>query len=519
MWILNRCFIILFALAILSGCQKEENAMNTLRLNFQEGDLPSLHPHPLMIYLRGISISKSLYECLTRIDSNGNVQMAAAQSVDISPNKKHYLFKLRETFWSDGSPVTAMQFEAAWKEALSPHSNVSRADLLYMIKNAKEAKQGLVSVDAVGIKAIDAHTLEVELAYPSPFFLELTAQPITAPLIDPKVKEPTIFNGPFLVEEWKRNDVLKLKKNPRYWDQQAITLDRMEISMIQDAMAAFALFEKNQLDWIGVPLTPLNPEMINKLKHEGKLSSHPVDRAFWVFLNVKNPALLSSSIRQALAFSIDREAITQHILVGGHPLKKAIPSALLPIASPLPLDYHVEKAVAKLEEGLTSLNLTRESLPPIVINYSQQAGRKQLAEYLQQAWSRTLGIQVKAEPQEWNVLRSNLEKGEFQVSGCFEAAFYKDPLELMEKFTSINPNNFSQWIDSEFIEKITLAKREADPARRIELLGEAEKVMLEQMPLIPICSDEFMFATNRGLKGVAFDSVGACDYSRVAIGN
>lgn len=517
MWNIKLLFITICALLIFSGCQNEEKPMNTLRLNFQEGDLPSLHPHALMIYLRGISISKSLFECLTRIDSNGKPVLAGAESVEVSPDKLRYTFKLRENHWSDGSPVTAQQYENAWKEALSPTSATSRADLLYMIKNAKEVKSGEMDPDQLGIKTVNNKTLTVELAYPSPYFLELVAQPICAPLVDPKKKEPAQFNGPFQVDTWKHGDLLSLKPNPHFWNKQNISLDGIDVYMIQDTMSAFALFEKGKLDWIGVPLTPLSAELIEQLKTSGQLESHPVDRAFWMFVNTTIPALSSPKIRQALSLAIDRKAITEHILVGGKPLEKPIPTALLPVEGGLKLEENLAEAKARFNEGLTDLHLTKEQYPPIVITYSQQAGRKQLAEYLQQVWSKAFEVKVVAEPQEWNVLRSNLEKGLFEISGAFEAAFYNDPLELMEKFTSIGPNNMPKWVDEDYKAIVAEAKLVADQMKRMQLLGQAENILVEQMPFVPICSDKFMFAHNKLLKGYAFDYVGACDFSYAKI--
>lgn len=508
------CICLTFS--FFSSCQREERALNTLSLNFQEGDLPSLNPHALMIYLRGICISKNLYECLTRINAQGRAEMAGALSVDVSPDQRTYTFKLKDNHWSNGAPVTAYQYENAWKLALSPTSNCSRADLLYLIKNAVEAKKGAISLESVGVKAIDEKTLVVDLEYPSPQFLELVAQAICAPLLNLEEKEPTAFNGPFFVSEWKRGDYLKLKKNPYFWDAQHISLQEIDIFMVQDAMTGFAMYEKGQIDWVGVPLIALPAELIDSLEKSKKLKSHPIDRAFWVFLNTLHPQLSSVSIRQALSLAVDRNAIAKHILIGNHPLEKPLPVALLPLATSSSFEENVKQAQEKFELGLQEMGLTKETFPPLEITYSQQTGRKQVAEYLQQTWSKAFGINVFAVSQEWNVLRKNLETGHFQVSGCYEAAFYNDPIELMDKFTTQNPNNFSKWENVEFQEKVGTARRESDSNKRMQLLSDAEQILMDQMPFIPICSDQFMFSHPSNLKGYVFDYVGACDFSRAS---
>jgi len=509
------CLLLLIVMVFMSCQKKEEKRVDTLNLNFQEGDLPSLHPHGLMIYLRGISLSKNIYEGFTRIDEKGLPQLAGADSIDVTPDGLKYEIHLRENHWTDGSLVTARDYENGWKEALSPTSNCPRADLLYMIKNAEQAKKGLIESGSIGIQSLNDQTLLVELAHPSPHFLELLAQPICAPLADVKEKEPKKFNGPFQVAGWKHGDYLNLKKNPNYWDKDQIVLENINIYMVQDTMTAFTMFEKGQIDWVGVPLVPLPIEIISRLEEKKALKSHPVDRAFWVFLNTLSPPLSSPSIRQALNLSFDRKAITDHIFTG-HPLKKPLPDALLSIEPAFEIEENLVLANQEFELGLEELNLTRETFPPLVITYSQQAGRKQVAEYLQQVWSKGLGIEVKLEPQEWNIFRVNLGTGNYQISGSFEAAFYKDPLELMQKFATLGPNNFPQWTNPEFIEIVNLARNEVDPDKRINLLADAEQILMEDVPFIPICSDEFIFSHHTDLKGYIFDCVGACDFSRAA---
>jgi oligopeptide transport system substrate-binding protein len=491
--------------------------MDSLKLNFQEGDLPSLHPHALMIYLRGISVAKNLYECLTRIDSEGKPQLAGAESVEISSDHLRYTFKLRKNHWSDGTPVTAYQFESAWKEALSPTSSCSRADLLYMIKNAEQAKRGELPIDSIGVKALDSQTLSVELDYPSPYFLELAAQPISAPLVDPKNKEPSEFNGPFLVDSRKHGDYLKLKKNPHYWDNSRVMLKQIDIYMVQDTMTAFSMFEKGKIDWIGVPFVPLSKEILDSLEKTNNLQSHPIDRVFWVFLNTEHPSLSSPSIRQALSLAVDRSAITDHILAGGRPLEKPLPSSILSLQPSLILEKNLAEAKIRFEQGLGEIGHTKETFPSFVIAYSQQAGRKQLAEYLQQTWSKAFGIKVKVEAQEWNVLRSNLEKGLFDISGCYEAAFYNDPMELLGKLLTLNPNNFSKWVDQDFKQEVVKARQEQHPEKRQDLLAKAEEILMKQMPFIPISSDVFKYAHHPNLKGYIFDYVGACDFSHATL--
>lgn len=509
-------FFIIFFILITLGCTKEgkkDNMAQSLKIDFQEGDLTTLHPHDLMIYLRGISLGKTLYEGLTRLDENGKAVLAGAKSMDISSDKLCYRFEIRENHWSDGSPVVASQYENAWKEALAPNSACPRPDLLYMLKNAQSVKEGKLPLSKLGVKAIDEKTLEVELSRPSPHFLELLAQPICAPLQNPKDRRLKAFNGPFALESWERGVSLELVPNQHFWNKEKVSIPRIEVFMVQEPETAYALYEQEQLDWIGVPLCPLSCEQIDHLKKKNSLISRPIERAFWIFLNTQHPTLSSPAIRKALSLSIDREDITHNVLIGGNPLETPLPHSLLPVDSHANLKEDREEAKRQLEIGLKELGFSKESFPPLVITYSQQANRKQLAEYLQNTWSTVLGIEVRLEPQEWNVLRTNLGKGQFEISGCFEASFYHDPLELMERMVSLNSSNFPQWTFPLYQQKISNASNEIDDQQRLSLLAEAQEILIEQMPFIPISSDRFLFAHHPKLHGYTFDSVGAIDFS------
>lgn len=514
---MRKLYLLIFVFLACSGCQntnKQQEEKQHLRINFQEGDLPSLHPHDLVIYLRGLSLAKTLYEPLTRINEQGNVELAGAERIDLSPDQLSYTFHLRDHKWSDGSAVTAFHYERAWKAALSPSSSCSRAELFYGIKGAEEAKKGLLPLESVGIKALDEKTLQVDLAYPSPHFLELTAQAIAVPLIDPEQREQTLFNGPFVVADWKKGDSLRLEPNPYYWDRSHVMLNTIDIFFLEDVNTVFSLYEKKGLDWVGVPLSPLSGELIHYLKERHTLFSHPIPRSFWVFLNTESSVLSVPEIRQALSLAIDRESITHHILIGGEPSEKPLSWQLLPWHPKRHLKEDIQEANQQLEQGLKKLELTRETLPPIEISYSQQANRKQFAEYLQERWKKVLGIDIHLKSVEWNVLRSNLEKGLFTISMAYEGSFYRDPLELLERYATHNPSNFSQWLETHFAQKILAAKYETDIIERTQLLGEAEEILIEQMPFIPICSDRFLFSHPPDLKGYVIDSIGAIDFSR-----
>jgi oligopeptide transport system substrate-binding protein len=487
--------------------------MQILKLDFQEGDLPSLHPHDLPIYLRGIAIVKTLFEGLTRIDDQGQAKLSGAQSVEVSPDRLHYTFTLRENRWSNGTPVTAFQYEMAMKEVLSPTSTCPRSELLFMINHGKEAHQGKVLLDQVGVKALDAKTLVIDLAYPSPYLFELLALPVCLPLIDPKKKEITEFNGAFMVTKWEKGNLLQLKPNPHFWNRKQVSIPQIDIYMVQDTTTAFSLFKEGKIDYIGIPFCNLTAEQIIRLQETKTLRTKPFDRVFWIHLNTTHPALSSPFIRQALSMAIRRQEVTKHILIGGEPLFTPLPSNVLPMTNPIEIKEDLVEARKRFAQGLKELGFTKETFPTLTISYSQQANRKQFAEYLQQSWASAFGIKVELDAKDWTTLRNNLPKGLFDVSFSYQAHYYKDPAEFLDYFSTLGSANYPQWIHPLYTEKMSSAMKAKEFQKRIKLLGEAEQLLLEQMPLIPICTDKLMFAHNPDLSGYVFDCIGAIDLS------
>ncbi len=415
---------------LIAGCSQapeKKSVSPILRINFQDGDLPSTHPHVGIDY-RIRSLQAALFEGLIRLDGNGNAQPAAAKEIAISECQTIYTFKLRDAVWSNGEPVRAPHFVEAWKKAIAKSSNCRRPDLFYVIKNGEKIKKGELDLDSFGIRALDDRSVEVRLEHPAPYFLELISNPIFSPLFD-ESEEPTVFNGPFVIDQWKHDRLISLKKNPLYWDAQAVALEGIDIFVVTDPLTAVQLFEKNELDWIGSPFSCLPADMIPSLEKKGLLKKKDVARIYWLYCNVEAPPFNNAAIRKALSFSLDRKAIVEHVLLGQTPAKAPLPESLtLLCGTNIPLEGNRERARELLAEGMAQLGFTKETLPPIVLSHSHITGQRQLAEIIQSNWHDVLGLDVRLEGSEWNLFFSALTHGQYQVGGCIKSALFSDPI-------------------------------------------------------------------------------------------
>ena len=484
--------------------------MQSLKLNFQDGDPPSLHPHSTPRDNRCACLGKLLFECLTKINEEGEAELSGAKSLAISPDALQYTFTLRDAVWSDGSPVTAFQYEQAWKEAIKPDSLCVRSDVFYMLKNAREIKLGEIPLSKAGVKALDAHTLLIELAFPCTSLLQLLAHPIFAPLRDPQEKEPTQFNGRFVLDEWNRGDGMALKKNPFFWDREKIYFDQIKIAFMADQTAVLYQYDKSNIDWVGSPLSSLPTEALPGLEAQQILQKRLSSRVFWLHLNTQALPLKSKSIRQALSLALDRNQIYQHILND------------MPLFTPLPISFSLATTaftedLAKARElfslGLDELGLTKETCPALQLQYFNLfLTHKALAQYLQVVWQNAFGIKVHLEGIDWHTLRTSLENGTFQIAGSYELPFYPDPLDFLERF-DLNAANYSQWTNPVYQEKLSFANSSADLEKKNRWMQEAEDILVAEVPVIPVSNMVQFYIHHPKLKGYVFDHGGIVDFS------
>ncbi len=473
-----------------------------LRINFSEGDLPCLHPQKNMAHVRALSLSKWLFDGLTRIDENGIPQLSGAESYTVSSDELTYAFILRKTKWSDGSWVTAYDYERAWIHGLDPSSSGIQPELLYVIKNAEEIRAGRASIDAIGVHAKNARTLIVHLSYLCPTFLHQIASPLFFPLKDPR-REPCVFNGAFIVENWNRQKNLVLKKNQMFWNHSQVGIDTIHISFIRDH-THLQLFDQKKLDWIGEPLSPIPTRAFSYLDPDHRVHRQPSSLVSWIHINMSFPWLRSKSIRQALSLAIDRTVMESR-----------------PIGSPLPyflsfsdpnIPQSIETARELFENGLRELDLTRKMFPALKLRYSDSLKPQKMAPYLQQIWRAAFGIDIELIFSDWNTFRTKLHEGDFQLGICNEMSLSLDPIEILGKFFSPT-TNYGRWASSEFQDCFSRAIGSKILEKRNELLKKAEQILIEELPVIPLATQFNTYAKNPDLIGYAFEPLGILDLS------
>ncbi len=472
---------------------------------------------------RGGDLSSSmlhflLYDGLTRMNPNGKAELSLAKELIISEDRKSYLFHLKDVVWSDGSPITAWDFENSWKNILSPSFPSLNAHLLYPIKNAILAKTGAVPLSEVAIYAKDAKTLLIELENPTPYFLELISFCVFFPIkskSDQFVEKGMVTSGPFFVKSWKYNNEMVLMKNNHYHRKEEIFLDSIHISMIDNEMTALQMFEKEQIDLLGQIPTDAIPDLLKK----GLVQIRPTAATTFCVFNTSQPPFSNKKIRKAFSFAINRNEIIFHITqLDEKEALGMIPPILKGRESKYFKDADIEYAKQLFAEGLKELGMLKKDFPEIHYLYSNSEKYRKIAQAIQYQWKKALDIDIKLEKMDHKILIDRLAKRDFFLAQTHWVAQYNDPMNIFERFKyKTNVKNYPHWENQTYIDLLNRSFFAADKNERQDILEEAEKIFIEEMPIAPIFHWNSAFIAKPYLKNVDFAPLGNCFFEKISI--
>ncbi|MEJ8303959.1 peptide ABC transporter substrate-binding protein [Saccharibacillus sacchari] len=463
-------------------------------------------------------VINNLYEGLYTYDKSGEIVEGAASKVDVSEDGSTYTFTIRDDAkWSDGEPVTAGDFEYAWKRVLNPETAAYDPSSLYYIKGAEEYNTGKGKAEDVGITAKDDKTLVVQLKSPLGFFPTIAVGtpylPVRQSVAEGDDKwaaeaSTIVGNGPYVAKEWKHNESITLTKNDQYWDNESITMATINFKMVQDATTYYQMYKTGDLDMIlSLPVDTLDQEKSNP-----EFLSHPSFSVYTYSFNVDEKPFTNKKIRQAIAYAIDREVLATNVTKGGEtPAYGYVPYGITAPSgkdfrdeAPKYYEFDPEKAKQLLAEGLQEEGLT--SLPAVTFKYNTSDKHKKVAEAIQELLKTNLGIEVTLENQEWKTYIDTFKQKNFQAARMGWEGNFLDPLGVLAHYTSANSNNFTNWKNADYDKLIESSTYELDPAKRFEQLHEAEAILMDELPIIPIQFSADTALISPKIKGVVFDT-------------
>ncbi|MGE6631079.1 peptide ABC transporter substrate-binding protein [Bacillus sp. NPDC077027] len=519
--------VLLMLVFLLFGCTANEQTgkgsssssakEKVLRLN-NESEPTSFDP-PIGFNNVSWQGLNNLMEGLTRLNDKHEPSGAMAEKWDISDDGKTYTFHLRDGIkWSNGDPVLASDFEYAWKRLLNPKTGSSASFLAYMIEGGEDYNSGKGKEADVAVKAVNDQTLEVQLVAPQKSFLNIVANPAFFPVNQKVVeKDPNwaknaktfVGNGPFKLTEWKHDESFTMEKSDTYWDRKNVKLDKVTWAMVSDRNTDYQMFQSGELDTAFVP-AELSEELLKKEDVQVE------DQAglFFYRLNVNMEPFQNQNIRKAFQMAINQQDIVDYVTKNGEKPAKAFVSPGIFDSSGKDfreeggdlVSYAPDEAAKLLEKGLKEENYSK--LPPVTLTYSTKPENKKKAEAIQQKLKETLGVDVKLANMEANVFAEDQKALKFQFSQSSFLADYADPINFLESFQTGNAMNRTGWSNKSYDQMIKKASQEADEQKRNDILHEAEQLLMDEAPIIPIHFYNQVHMQKEGVKGIVRHPVG-----------
>jgi len=428
-----------------------------------------------------------------------------ADSWTVSDDGMKYEFHIRDNAkWSDGNPLTAQDFVDAWHRALMPALGNEYIDSLFVFKNAEKFYLGeITDISQVGFKALDQQHLSVELESPTPYFLQLLDHhslfptPVSVIKKFGAVDDPTnpwtkaanfVGNGPFVIDEWTPGKVFRVKRNPYYWDTKNVKLNAINFYPIEQLLSEERMFRAGYLhktEWM--PYAKI--EKYKKSK-DPNYRTHAYLATYFYLINVTRPPLNDVRVRKALAYSIDREAITENVTRGNQvPTGSLTPPDTLGYSPRSKMVFNPELAKKLLAEAGYP---DGKNFPEIELIYNTQEDHQKIAQAVQAMWKKYLGIKINIKNQEWKVYLNTQKMLDFGLSRMAWVGDYVDPNTFLELFITGGGNNRTGWSNHEYDVLIEKAANAHSRIERYEYFMQAEDILVDQVPFIPI----YHYSTN-----------------------
>ncbi|MEZ8579143.1 oligopeptide ABC transporter substrate-binding protein OppA [Vibrio splendidus] len=443
-------------------------------------------------------VIRDLLEGLVNQDGEGNTIPGVAESWETTDNKTFTFHLRKDAKWSNGDPVTAEDFVYSWQRAVDPATASPYAWYMEYTKmvNAKDIVAGKKDKSELGVKAVDANTLVVELDTAVPYFVMMMGHTTMKPVHQATVEKfgdqwtkPGNFvgNGAFAVDKWVVNERLVLKRNDQYWNNDKTVLNKITFLPIENQVAEMNRFLSGEIDFTN----ELPTEHFKRLKKEyaedvsvaGNLCTY-----YYIF-NTKKAPFDDVRVRKAISYAIDRNIVSDAILAQGQKpayfLTPEITAGFnpeLPAYGKMSQKERNEEAARLLEEA----GYGKDNPLNFNLLYNTSENHKKIAVALGSMWKKTLGLKVTLENQEWKTYLSSKDSGDFEVARAGWCGDYNEASSFLTLMKSNNTTGGVHYDSAEYDQIIDKALNSTSAEEREALYLEAEALMAKDMPIAPI---------------------------------
>ena len=505
--VLSLVLAVAMVAALVMGCGEKKTTDDTNKkaekqLTVQIGPNPETIDPALNSAVDGGNMILHTFECLLAYDKDGKIVGGQAEKWEQSEDGLTWTFTLRDGLkWSDGTDITAEDFVYSWQRVCDPKTAAPYAEtVLGMVEGYDKAIAG--EVEALGVKAVDAKTLEVKLSAPCTFFDSLAAFATLSPVQKKTIEEngdawatkaeTYVSNGAFTVTEWVPDSHIIVSKNENYWNKDAIKLDSIKFVLMEDANAAYSAYKNGDV----LMIKDVPTEEIPSLEGNDEFKVETICGTYYISLNDAKAPFDNVNIRKALSLAIDRAYVAGEIMQGTYqPAYNFMgPGWADPVGGEfmananggktyISEDYEANLAEAKKlmeAEGYSADNMMKFTYSTNDAGY-----HKAVAEYLQQAW-KDIYVDVKVEVVEWSSFTPMRRQGQYDASRNGWVADYFDPSNMLDLLYSTNGNNDGKFEDADYDKAMETSRTTVDAEARSKALHEAEDVLMEKAACIPV---------------------------------
>jgi oligopeptide transport system substrate-binding protein len=496
----------LAAAAPLVGCQEHKAVRapcpaGQLCLEYGNGSEPiSLDP-PKTQGTWENRILGDLFVGLTQDAADGGAVPGMAAAWTTSPDGKVWTFHLREARWSDGEPVTAADFVFSFRRLMDPRTASEYAYLLYFIHNAQPVNEGKAPLDALGVREIDPHTLEITLDHPAPYLPEILKHQITLPVPKHVVErwgdawlqpQHYVSNGPYKLVSWKLGDRIHVVRNPYYYAAKSVCIDQINYYPTADSVAAERRVGRGELD----VNTDIKSNRVAFLRKPGEMPDyvrvHTYLGVSYLVFNTKSrgvPALGDKRVRTALSMAVDRNFIADKLeRAGEEPAYVMVPPGTAnyqTVPPPAWAAWPLARRQAEARRLLAEAGFGPGH--PLKIEYKHGNTPESMltAPALQSDW-RAIGVETTLAEDDTQILYQDLRVRNFQVGTAAWIADYNDATSFLQlEQSQTGAQNYGDYANPAYDALLAKADNEPDAKVRAGYLAKAEQIMIDDVAVAP----------------------------------
>ncbi len=509
----------------LAGCAKSEpkadagaptaGAAPRTVLNYGNGTEPQDIDPQVVTGVPENKIVNALFEGLVAEGPTGSDTVGGvAERWEITPDGRVYTFFLRTTAkWSNGDPITAQDFVASYRRMLTPSLGAEYAYKLHHVVGAEAYNKGeLKDFTQVGFAAPDAHTLRITLKHRTPFLIEAMKHYSWFPVHLPTVEkfgglarkgsawtrpENLVGNGPFVLKEWRPNQRIVVSRSATYWDREKVKLETINFLPTESIDTEERMFRTGQLD-----RTNELPNAKIATYQRDYAASYRQDPYFGVYfyrVNVTKAPLNDKRVRRALALAIDRESLVRNVTRGG----QQPAYNFCPPSPQFTSGARIEGDLAEAKRLLAEAGFPGgKGFPKVDILYNTSENHRAIAEAIQQMWRTRLGVEIGLANQEWKVYLDSQDTLNYDLCRAGWIADYTDPNTFMDMWVTGGGNNDTGWSNASYDALVRESLAAGSEAERLAIYQRLEKILADELPVIPIYFYTRVFAVNPKLRYV-----------------